>query len=259
MYKKILFLFSFLSIILLLKSQNQTDTASNFVFTRFYCGFDLPQNDLAGRFGQSSSIGIGCDYKTQNHFLFSFQAAFIFGSNVKSNYILNGLRDSYLFDETDPNSGGIIDQNGKYSDVRLFQRGFYSFLKFGKIFPAFATNPNSGFYCSLGLGVLQHKIHIDAIGKATPQLSENYLKGYDRLSNGFALSQNIGYMYYSRNRLINFFIDFQLIEAFTQNRRQYNYDMQDYDKQPRTDVLSSIRFGWVLPIYTKQTQEFYYY
>ena len=91
------------------------------------------------------------------------------------------------------------------------------------------------------------------------QLTEEMEKGYDRLSTGFSLNQFIGYQYFGKTRLINFFAGIEGIQAFTKNRRGYNYDTQKVDTKERFDSMYGIKVGWIIPFYKKTTQEFYYY
>ena len=110
-----------------------------------------------------------------------------------------------------------------------------------------------------GIGFLQHKKRIEVTGNVVPELTRDYRKGYDRLSNGPAITQFIGYHYLSNRRLINFFGGFEAIAALTKNRRGYNYDTMEYDNKQRFDLLYGIRFGWIIPLYKKKPKEFYFY
>ena len=47
----------------------------------------------------------------------------------------------------------------------------------------------SGIVMTLGAGYLYHKIFIETIVTALPQLNDELLKGYDRLSGGILLKQ----------------------------------------------------------------------
>ncbi len=82
-------------------------------------------------------------------------------------------------------------------------------------------------------------------------------KGYDRLSNGIGFTQSVGYLFLSNNRIANFFAGIEMNEAFTKNRRDFNYDQMKKDNQLRTDLLFGIRIGWILPLYKKAPKEFY--
>jgi len=129
----------------------------------------------------------------------------------------------------------------------------------GKIIAFKKPNVNSGIYIALGLGSLQHKIKIDVDKGTVPYLNEEYQKGYDRLTNGFAISQFIGYRFFGHYKLLNFFAGVELVEAFTQNRRAWNFDTNSSETGSRTDIMLGLKAGMVIPVYRKQTDKYYYY
>jgi hypothetical protein len=110
-----------------------------------------------------------------------------------------------------------------------------------------------------GGGIMQHKIHIVNSGNTAPQLDDEYKKGYDRLTNGFALTEFVGYKHLSRNRVWSFYGGIEFTQAFTVSRRDYNFDTMSADEAGRFDQLLGFRIGWVFPLYGRQPKEFYYY
>jgi len=108
---------------------------------------------------------------------------FIFGSTIKYDSLFHLIKTSGDY---------IIDGDGMYADVRTYQRGYTLMGKAGKIFSIFNDNPNSGLLVMIGGGFMQHKIRIENPGNTVPQLKGDYKKGYDKLTNGPALSQFIG-------------------------------------------------------------------
>ena len=172
----------------------------------------------------------------------------------------NQVHESGILDSIKTSDGFLIESDGKLVDTHLLERGFSTFLKFGKLFTAWGPNKNSGIVAIAGLGFIEHKIRIELIGgsnKSTPQLSDEVKKGYDRLSNGIALSQSLGYIYLSNNRITNFYAGIEIIEGFTKNRRNFDYDLMKKDDRLRTDLLFGIRVGWILPLYKRMPKEFY--
>lgn len=209
-----------------------------------------PGGDLKDRFGWNSNIGGDFSIKTKKNWLFSVSGYFIFGNRVKETGILDSIK----------NSGGyIIDAGGLYAEVRMSERGYNFMMKLGRVIPVLSPNPNSGFMISLGGGLLQHKIRIDDVSANTPQLADAYKKGYDRLTNGFALSQFIGYLYLGNTRLLNGFAGFEITEAFTQNRRSFNFDTMEKDTKKRVDILTGFRLGIIIPFYKKVPDQFYFH
>ena len=209
--------------------------------------YQVPGNDMAKRFLNNSNIGGGFLVKTKKNLLIGADINYIFRDVVKENNILSSISTS---------DGFIIDGNGQPADISLSERGFYSSLKCGKIFSILSPNPNSGIVAMGSLGFLQHKINISNPGNTTPQVDGDYKKGYDRLTNGAEISEFIGYMYFSKNKLTNFFAGFEFVQAWTQCRRDVNFDTETKDNSKRTDLLSGFKVGWILPLYPRTRNDF---
>ena len=108
-------------------------------------------------------------------------------------------------------------------------------------------------------GLLQYKTLIHQDGEDVPLLNGEFKKGFDHLSNGFAISQFIGYFHLADNEPINFYAGFEFHQAWTKNRRDYNLDIKGPDDTLRRDFLFGIRFGWVFPINKRTSNVHYYY
>ena len=135
-------------------------------------------------------------------------------------------------------------------------------FKGGKVFPhllgkkkTIGPNENSGIIVTGGVGMLMHKIHITG---TSPQLTEEYKKGYDRLTFGVATSEFVGYFHMSNNRMLNFYFGVEFVQGWTVNRRGYNFDEMSTDTEKRLDHLSGFKVGWVLPLYKRVADEFYF-
>ena len=139
----------------------------------------------------------------------------------------------------------------------MFERGYTLEGNVGKIIPAFGSNPNSGIYVRLGAGFMQHKIRITDTEGIIYQVNEGYAKGYDRLSNGLMLSQYVGFLNIDPRHLLNFHVGLLAQEAFTQNRRSWNFDERRQDTDKRLDILIGLRATWMLPFFSKNEQRFY--
>lgn len=207
--------------------------------------YQVPSGDMADRFGSNSSLGFGIQFKSRSNWHLGVEANLLFGSTVKENNALDSIIGV---------SGDLIDANGNLSVVRLFERGFYSQVVLGKVIPL-GLNRNSGLRIQLGGGFLQHKIKYLYTEGILPQLDNDYFKGYDRLSNGMMLSQFIGYQQLDPKLRVNFFAGIEVIEAFTENRRSWNFDTMERDEKVRNDILIGFKFGIYVPIYRKQKEE----
>ena len=211
--------------------------------------FELPGGDLAKRFGYNSSIGVNFLRKTKHDWVWGADANFLFGNQLKETGILDSIKTA---------EGHIINQNGEYAEIRMFERGMTSTLKFGKMLHVLAPTANSGIILLGSAGFMLHKIRIEDIGNASPQLSKEMKKGYDRLTNGFCTSEFIGYMYIGKKKTVNFFAGLEFYQGFTEGRRKWDYDLMRPDSGKRLDLLYGIRAGWILPLY-KRTPDLYYF
>ncbi|KAA9341015.1 hypothetical protein [Adhaeribacter soli] len=214
-------------------------------------GFDLSGADMAQRFGNNFEAGGGFLFKTKTNWLFGLELTYLFGNEVKENALSNiTTKEGYL-----------IGEDGIYADVRITERGTkLPMFKAGKLFsaPFGRASVNSGFFVLGGIGLLQHKINYEDVSNTAPQVRKEYQKGYDRLTNGLALTQNIGYLFLDRNRRINFFAALEVTEGFTRSRRDYDFNQMQKDTRNRFDLLAGIKLGWIFPVYKKLPQEYYY-
>lgn len=242
--------FIFLSSLLFLSTNAQVNIKDSIVFTPLISAsysYQWPGGDLVNRFGSNSSIGAAFMIKTKRNWIIGIDGNFIFGNNVKENGILDNISTE---------NGQIIDEYGTPIAIDFFERGFSTSFKFGKLFPLLGPNKNSGVVLIGSLGLLQHNIRIEG---DFPQIQDDYKKGYDRLTNGLALSEFIGYLYLGNKRTLNFYAGFEFTQAWTQNRRSYNFDTMEKDETKRIDVLSGFKIGWIIPLYKRVPEEYYYY
>jgi len=208
----------------------------------------IPGGDLASRFGWNSNLGAHLNFKNKKNLLFSLEGAFLFGNILHESGILNSISTS---------SGNVIGVDGRFADIRFYERGYTLTASFGKLFPL-SPKQGSGFFVKAGPSFLEHKIRIEVIGNTVPALSGEYQKGYDRLTNGFAFQESIGFLYLSNSRLINFFLCAESVQAFTKNRRIFNFDTIEKDNSSRLDILYGLRAGWIILLYKRKPAEYYY-
>ena len=238
------------------RGQNIKDSSLFFPLVKFSYAFQLPAGDLANRFGFNSNLCLDFSIKTKKNLIVGMNGSFFFGDQIKERGILDTIKTST---DDGAHTGFVINQNGNPEVVRLFERGLTVSLHIGKIFPIFSPNKNSGLVFYAGPTYIRHKIKLYDVDKQAQQLTKDYLKGYDRLTSGFGLHEFIGYIYFGNKRMLNFFWGFEFMQTFTKSQRSYDYDLMRADTQKRTDLLNGIRIGWILPLYRKTPQEFYYH
>ncbi|NCC71893.1 MAG: hypothetical protein EOM06_00725 [Sphingobacteriia bacterium] len=212
--------------------------------------FQLPGGNMADRFGPSSAVGGGYIFKTKNNWLLNADFSYIFGNKINEDSLIQNLLTE---------DGFVISDEGQIADVSFFERGFYSTIRIGKIIPIFGSNHNSGLMINAGAGFLQHKIYIKVEENNTAALRNDYIKGYDRLTNGFSTTEFIGYMHMGKSRLANFFAGFEFVQAWTENRRSMNFDTMQRDRTQRLDLLFGLKAGWIIPFRKRMADDFFYY
>jgi hypothetical protein len=230
--------------------RNMKDSVIFAPLIHFSYAAQIPGGDLAKRFGFNSNVNINIAFKTKKNFIWGADFGFIFGNELKGGSPLDSI--STHADHL------IIDQNGEYPSIRIYERGFLSSAWIGKLFPVLSPNPNSGFVTSIGLGWLEYHYRIEDIGNNSPQLAGALKKGYDRLTAGPAVSGYIGYTYLSNKRMVNFFFGLEFTEGVTYGLRAYDYELERKDNSQHLDQLYGIRAGWILPLYPALPREFYY-
>lgn len=210
--------------------------------------FDVPGGDMSDRFGLSYRIGPSIQYKTANDWIFGIKADFIFGNDIKEDSFLTNLRDS---------KGAFLDMNGRRVGLGIYERGYLVGLQGGKVLHPFKKKSN-GILLLTSAGFIQHKITMFNGDYSIPQVSGDYRKGYDRLSNGWFLEQCVAFNHFSTNSIVHYYLGLDVMAGFTQGRRDYLYDVMRPDKGSRVDLLFGIRGGWYIPIFKRKSEEYFF-
>jgi len=204
--------------------------------------------DFNNRYGGSSAISLDLQNKTQRNWTFGLRFGYHFGKEINETTLLSNLSNT---------NGTVTDQDGYPAEMQFFMRGISILGTFGGIINFRSSSPHSGIWISGGAGFLQHKIKIEDLNGKTTQVGDRYIAGYDRLTNGMALQQYLGYLYMDKNKLVNFHIGLDIIEGFTKNRRIFQYDIMEAETHSRIDILWGLRLGWILPFYRLNKDEYF--
>ncbi len=233
-----------------LKAQLQENNKLNILAINITYASQWPAVDMKDRFGNNLEIGLGLDYITkEKNYIFGITGNFHFGNKVNENTL----------ESIENDDGNIVGVDQAAAIVSLKQRGLYAGLHIGKIFQISGSNARSGLRVTIGAGLLQHKIRLQDDLQTVNLLKGDYRKGFDRLSNGLAFHQFIGYELFSNNRLLNFLIGVECYEAFTKSRRSYDYGSMSVDTKERFDILFGVKAGWILPLYLNFDPDEIYY
>ncbi|HHS95413.1 MAG TPA: hypothetical protein ENJ45_02405 [Phaeodactylibacter sp.] len=243
MQKIFLLVGSLLVFTICLQAQNRQSTnEGRALLLDFHYGAAVPGGDLKDRFGHNFDAGAGIEWMLNDaNWILGVGGGILFGNKLKEDVLAN-IRTP---------EGQIISSNGSWAQIVLRERGFHVEGRIGKLIPLMKDNHRSGLRLVLGIGFLQHKIRVQDDPQAfVPQIAGAYRKGYDRLTNGWMLSQFVGYQHLAKNRLINFYAGFEFKQAFTRNRRDWDFLSEAAsDKNLRKDLMWGLKVGWILPFY----------
>jgi hypothetical protein len=211
-----------------------------------------PVGDLSRRFGLNQNVGFTATYFHKTDLFGEIEFNYLFGRNLKeeASSIFDGIMDS---------NGQIININGEYSDYLLMERGFWLGGNLGYVFRPLKQHRYWGIMLKLGAGILEHKIRIDNSSNNTPQINGEYAKGYDHLTSGFSLKQTIGITYLPIRGTTNFFIGIEAVQAWTYNRRAYNFNEGKAETAQRFDGLFGLKAGWFIAIYKRDASNYLYF
>ena len=214
---------------------------------------DLPGGDMAKRFGTSFKLGPALLYKTASNWIIGVKFDFIVGSKIHEDSLMINIKDKYS-----ANTGSLyefINNSGERVGIPLYERGYAVGIQVGRIISFSKSHPDNGLTLLTSVGFLQHKIDIFDRDKFVSQIRGDYLKGYDRLTNGLYIGEYAGYTYFAKNGLLNFTIGIDGMVGFTKCRRDYLYDLMRPDNKQRLDVLVGLRGGWFIPIFKRKSED----
>ena len=217
--------------------------------------YQIPQSDLSDKYRSFIGLGGGLMYKTRNDWYIGMEGACMFNDKTKNaNAVISDILST---------NGTIIGSNGRVANIFISQRGMsLQFLKIGKLLwkkPVLNGNPSSGLMGSMGFGILQHQYRIIDRNGGAPQLSSTYTKGYDQLRNGFSANPFLGYVYFDKDKFINFILGLEYNIAWTQSRRDFDFLLMKKDDSKTTDQLLSLKLIWHIPIRKKLSRDYYYF
>lgn len=231
--------------------RNVTDDIISTPYVGIHYGGNMTGGDYADRFGYTNHLGAIVGWKTEMNWIFAIDGNFMFGNRVFEPNLLDNMKDS---------QGTITNSSGGPAIINPMQRGFNINGTFGFVFRGTGHNPNSGIMILLGAGYMWHKIRIETREDEVPQLNDDKLIGYDRLTTGLNTSQFLGYNFMANRGIANFYAGFYFIQGHTFNQRTLYWDRPDYEvpSERRLDLQYGIRLGWMIPIYKREPKDFYF-
>ena len=232
------------------QDQQADQARENAYFVWVGFSYDQPAEQLKDRFGASNAVGLAVEHLWgERQWFAGVNGYYGFGIDVKED-VLAGIRTP---------EGGVIGNNNSVAEVLLRQRYWYTGLYGGKVLGFLGKDRRSGLRVALGAGIWQHWIRVQDDSNAAAQVAGDYVRGYDRMTNGPALFTSLGYQHFSRNGLVNFYLSFEMTKGWLKHQRAWNFSDNIPGGEDRNDSLYSIRFAWALPFFYGGTEKVIYY
>ena len=206
--------------------------------------------DLSDRFGNGFNLDGGATWLLEkSNWEFGLRANFGFGNDVREDPLARlRTRDGFL-----------IGNQREPADIQLRHRQLFVGASVGYTI-AIGKNKRTGIALRTSPGYFYHQIRIqDDVVQAVPQLSDDLLPGYDRLTGGFAVHQFLGYQSLGTDRKLNFYLGAEAIAGFTKALRNFNYTTGlPSPTAGRTDIVLGLKAGIILPLYVGEGREIFY-
>ena len=202
-------------------------------------GMAIPAADLATRFGHNFDLGGGVAYLSSRGLYMGFDYDLLFGQQVKED-VLENLRSG---------DGAIVGGDQAIAQVSLRERGQRAGVQFGYLLDRRQTFSRRGILVLVGIDYFSHRVHIVDDFDALVQVRPPFDRGYDRFTAGWGMRQGLRYLHLSDNRLVNFYVQAEVMEAFTTDLRGYEYRNAAPVTGRRLDVLLGLELGWIIPFY----------
>jgi outer membrane scaffolding protein for murein synthesis (MipA/OmpV family) len=110
-----------------------------------------------------------------------------------------------------------------------------------------------------GVGYTRHYTKFNFDLDMVPQLEEEYLGGYDRLTAGTQIFEQIRFQYLN-NSLVSLSAGFEFLQGFTKHQRAYDFTTRSPQNQGYFDLGFGAFIGVIIPIKLGQTsasEEYY--
>jgi hypothetical protein len=218
-----------------------------------YAGLAQPYGQLSEDYGSFGEVGGSMMFMNRSRLLFGLDGGFLFGSDVKKDPIPN-LRNP---------DGSVSDGDGRDAIFRVFQRGTtVPGLRFGYVFPESRpfrkSNRLGGYSIAGGVSWLRHYTYIQELSKKTPQFSDQYRVGYDRLVTGPALGIWLGYLFLAHHNRINLQLEAGYLHGFTKTAR-YSFVDGEPAGVNRNDNLLQVKLKFFFSLRSIEENATYYY
>lgn len=206
-----------------------------------------PVGILNDRYGYFKSTGLRVAFKNKHNWMLGIQGEYYFGKTIKDGDILAAI----LADD-----GSIITNDGLLGQAKLYARSYFVGATVGKLIPLEKHYLNTGIAIWTSVGYWQHRVRINNDDNIYA-LTDAYKAGYDRLTSGIGLQQQVEYFYMSRKRLVNFSVGLDFNIGYLKGRRTIIFDTGKSGLDYRLDMMLGAHISWFLPIFARNKNSVY--
>lgn len=231
------------------------DSSETITFFNATIAAEIPNQYLAERFKTFVSVGGGFGLKTKHGISVDVGFNYMWRDGVKDKDAVLGKGILGIMTK----DGDIINGNGEFANVDIGQRCWHISGSLGYIIPLFKRAPNSGLWLKAGGGFIEYWTSIKEVEGSVLNLKGDYVKGYDRLCNGYELHEFIGYMMLTKNRFINGYLGVELKQTWAKCRREFNFVSMGKDTKTHYGQFVGLKLGWIIPIYKKEKNQTFYF
>ncbi len=215
--------------------------------------YSVNAGDWADRYPAYTALPLRLEYYHKNKYTLGADFSFYLGSQVNSAGMFPGMTDE---------DGALRDNNGYPAVVRYYMRGWSSRAYALRIIPLNRnTKKEARWSMQLGggLGYTRHYTKFNFDLDMVPQLEDEYLGGYDRLTAGTQLFEQIRFQYLD-NSSVSLSAGFEFLQGFTKHQRAYDFTTRSPQNQGYFDLGIGAFIGVIIPIKLGQTsasEEYY--
>ncbi len=204
--------------------------------------YNINGGDWKGRYPAFTSVPLSVEYFHRHKYVVGVNYDVYLGSQVEENG---------LYGQMVNNNNQLLDQNGYPAVVRTYMRGFQSGVHALKSFPFKA---GSNWHLQMGGGLGYYRTHTKFVfdEDQVPQIDGNYTAGYDRLSAGWYLQEQIRIQYLN-NDLVSIGIGFHTMQGSSKHLRAYDFATQTPGFQQFTDFSYGANAFITIPIRVQET------
>lgn len=232
---------------------NQKNEEKSWILMHVAATYSVNSGDWAERYPAYTALPLRLEYYHKNKYTLGADFSFYLGSQVNSVGMFPDMTDE---------DGSLRDNNGYPAVIRYYMRGWSSRAYALKIIPLnYNAQKEARWSMQLGggLGYTRHYTKFNFDLDMVPQLEGEYLGGYDRLSAGAQLFEQLRFQYLD-NSSVSLSAGFELLQGFTKHQRAYDFSSRSAQQQNFFDLGFGAFVGVIIPIKLGQTsasEEYY--